>query len=165
MLSSSGLSRRMGSLSSFPGFSSGLGKPSLCTLHPSCACSGLQGRILSVYLKRCGKGAPYVSAVKRLLSSGCKTLQYRSVTGEQASRSCISQLWKCLVSNVKERAYVRLQPVGHSGVLAELPRMERRSMSVGSRLHSLGGPQKSKTGRALSYQKFSILNELEKGQL
>lgn len=38
-------------------------------------------------------------------------------------------------------------------------------MSVGSRLHTLGGPHKSKTGRVLSYQKFSILNELEKGQL
>ena len=50
-------------------------------------------------------------------------------------------------------------------VSAELPRMERRSMSLGSRLHSLGGPQKPKMGRAVSYQKFSILNELEKGQL
>ena len=50
-------------------------------------------------------------------------------------------------------------------VFAELPRMERRSMSLGSRLHSLGGPQKPKMGRAVSHQKFSILNELEKGQL
>ena len=38
-------------------------------------------------------------------------------------------------------------------------------MSVGSRLHSLGGSQKSKVGKAVSNQKFSILNELEKGQL
>lgn len=38
-------------------------------------------------------------------------------------------------------------------------------MSVGSRLHSLGGSHKSKIGKAASYQKFSILNELEKGQL
>ena len=50
-------------------------------------------------------------------------------------------------------------------MFAELPRMERRSMSLGSRLHSLGGPQKPKMGRAVSHQKFSILNELEKGQL
>lgn len=38
-------------------------------------------------------------------------------------------------------------------------------MSLGSRLHSLGVPQKTKLGKAASYQKFSILNELEKGQL
>jgi len=50
-------------------------------------------------------------------------------------------------------------------VHAELPKMERRSMSHGSRLHSLGASQKSKLSRIASQQRFTILNELEKGQL
>ena len=52
-----------------------------------------------------------------------------------------------------------------AAVSAEVPRMERRSMSLGSRLHLLGGTQKTRLSKTASYQKFSILNELEKGQL
>lgn len=50
---------------------------------------------------------------------------------------------------------------------AELTGLERRALSYGSRLSSLGSAYggKAKLARPASQQKFSILSEIEKGEL
>ncbi|CAL8464106.1 g3641 [Coccomyxa elongata] len=75
-------------------------------------------------------------------------------------------------SNLANGGHRRVTSLNSFGSLAsqsgtELTGLERRALSYGSRLSSLGSAYggKAKLARPASQQKFSILNEIEKGEL